>query len=676
MKSQNPFKKSTYLAVFYTITLALLFGSCTKESDGSGFDVEAIKPITVDVKADQTTTVGSLNENGYQLTIPAGTFGEDVTVSVNASASNVESAIKKFKRLASPISISVEGKQGTVWLNEKATVSFPVPKGFAVTPENMHYIFVSYYNPNTRTVEHLYPDMHDLFQGRITLSASHFSDYCPVLLEDTEACTKFALDRAVGWYEENKKMEDPITAQMMKTSFNDIYAKMGITDESAKNILINGALAEGTLSDIALSLEAGDIGSAGAKMADLAGNVLLDLMHRDPNFKLSLLNKNPAIIQGVVNAGAHLINGDYADAGKAVAEAILDIVPATQYVKLSMELINYAVMSWKKNDLERLYNAFREEGVTSISPADWTNETATRFAGIDRQMGIDAVKLYCKVNNISESMLTEAESDRLKAAASNDLRKAVENRLKEESQIKKKQDEYLDIIRHFKSDGLLDYLSPQIPIDTRLGLFFKIREKILRVVGGVLKTDDRPFNSTEDNLRWATEEYLQFVYKRGSYLTRIPGGEQEFYDWLVQQGFIKAEEKINLAECFGAYEGQGKLSTFTSVNNNISESNTQTMTLRVIIEDMGQGKMRISLGGGNAWQVTGTIAAEGTVATFSARFNPADVVNYASPGVGVWSGTIRKVDNKLTLIGSLEIDMTWETTRSYSEYTFTNFTKR
>ena len=656
------------------IAAIALFSSCEKES---GFTIDPITPVTVDVKADKVTTVGNLKENGYQVTIPAGTFDEDVTITVAKSASQVESAYKssKFERLGSPIDIQVEGRQGTVWLKEMATVSFLLPKGFVVTPQNSYLIFVSYYNTQTKSHEYLYPDAKELLQGRITLSTCHFSDLCPILLGDTEACTKFARDRAVGWYEEQKKLADPITAQMLRTSFNDIYEKMGITDASVKNILINGAFSECDLGEIALSLDAGDLGSAAGKMSELASGVLLDCMHRDPSFKLSLLNKNPAIIQGVVNAGLYLVDGDYAEAGKAVAEAILDIFPPTKYIKLSMELINYSVMSWKKNELEKLYNTFREEGITTISQDEWTEKIVTKFAGIDRQLGIDAVELYCKVNNISKSMLTKDEADRIKAFATSDLRKAVQNRLTEETQIKKKQDEYLDVIRHFKEDGLLDYLSSQIPIDTRLSVFFSIRDKILRVVGGPLVSPDHPF-SAEENLRMATEQYIREVYKRGSFFEKFPGGEQKFFDWLVKEGFIKADEAITLAECFGTYEGSGKLSSFTSVDHNITESNTQTMTLRVIIEDLGQGKMKISLSGSSGWPATGTISAEGTVANFSAKFNPADVVYYAPPGEGVWSGSIRKVDNKLTLTGGLIVDMTWETTRTYNEYTFTNMAKR
>ena len=674
MKNLNLFKKSALFAGSCIYLTWLTLGACSKEPS---FKIDPITPVTVEVRADRETTVGNLNENGFQITLPAGTFDEDVTITVSGSASDVESAYKstKFERLGSPIDIHVEGTQGTVWLKEMATVSFPLPKGFVVTPQNSHLIFVSYYNLQTKSHEYLYPDQKELFRGRITFAAFHFSDICPVLLGDTEACTKFAYSRAAQWFEEQKTVEAPITGQMLRTSFNDIYEKMGITDGSVKEILIRGAIDECNLYNIALSLEDGDIGGAAARMSELAGNVILEFMQEDPGFKLSLLNKNPAIIQGVVNAGAHLVNGDYKEAGLAVADAIIDIFPPTKYIKIANELINFAVMSWKKNELEALYNDFKKDGITTIHDEEWDPRAESKFAGIARQAGIDAVALYCKVNNISKNSLSRDEEERIMTHAKSSLRSAVQTRLKEEAQIKRKQDEYLDVIRHFKSDGLLDYLSPLITIDARISLLFKIRDKILRVCGGPLSSDDWKSRSPEENLRWATEEYMRYVYERGGVYSKHPGGELAFYDWLVREGFIKADEAITLAECFGSYEGTGKLSTFTSVGGNITESNTQTMTMRVVIEELGQGRMKISLNG-TGWPVQGTIAAEGTYATFGAKFNPADIVSYHPPGEGSWNGTIRKADNKVTLSGTLVIDSEWDTTRTFNEYTFTNFTKR
>jgi len=201
----------------------LAFASC--EKDDVKIKTDPIKPITVEVTTSKTTTVGDIKNNGYQLTIPAGTFDTDVTVSVTDSKSEAASAYKKtgaFTLLSSPISITVEGKEGTVWLKELVKVSFPMPTGFAVTEKNIYTIFGSFYNPDTKSIDYIYPDWNDLQREIITFTTSHFSVPAAVQAKEAEAIKKFAKDKAAESIKTEKKVATYSTESALSNLYNDV----------------------------------------------------------------------------------------------------------------------------------------------------------------------------------------------------------------------------------------------------------------------------------------------------------------------------------------------------------------------------------------------------------------------------------------------------------------------
>jgi hypothetical protein len=576
MKYKNQFKKLAQSFAFCAIAVALLLlGSCEKES---GFNVEDIKPVTEEVKAGSgyITMVGDLKENGYQIFFNGGTFNEDVIVSVTASAGEADKAYKstsKFDRMASPINVNVDGRQGTVWLNEMATVTFPLPNGFALSPKNNYQVYGSFYNPETRTVEYISPDLNELQSGRITFTTMHFTDICPVLLKDTEACTKFAHDRAAAAVEEEKKKAD--TDKLLGDSFREIYNKMGVTDKSLEETLVRGALAESNITSFATAIYDGELGSAAGALPEVAGAFLIKHLKVSNMSEIALRTANPNIIPGVGNAVQHLYKGNYAEAGKEIAKTALDSYPPTRYLRIANELINYSVICYYGSQQKEILAHFQKTGASISNESDWSIAMTKQFQSLLRKIQGDVINSYCKLNNISRSSLPQSEIDRLHSQAERDLRTTLKDRIASDAKIKQKQEEYLDIIRHFKEDFLLDGFAYGVDIDLRLSRLFNWREKIVAMVGGPLRSDKYSSDSPEENLRYALKNYIALVMDVGN-TKMIPGGELAFYDWLVEEGFIK-EINVKLAGTTWriTVSGEGSTNSVFRPDNTIVSPNAE-----------------------------------------------------------------------------------------------------
>ena len=551
------FKNSAMLVGAVVISAMLMFTSCKENVTNNSTDPEEPEPVieepitatTVKVAVDKETTIGNLNEDGYQVIIPAGAFDTEVNISITNSDKEVENAYKnssEFICLSSPISITVEGKEGeTVWLKKLATISFPLQAGTAVDPNDYYRIFGSFYNPDTKSVDYIYPDWNDLQKGIITFTTGHFSDPVAIFTKEDKAIAKFAKDEAGNWLEEEKQKVSPETNALLTDVYNEVYDKMGITDESLKGILVTGALKETDFGALAAAVREGDLGAITGKASEMAANYLFNKMKLDPSVNAAMVNVQTATITGAVNAIAHAVNGDYKEAAKAISQAFLEYTfPPAKFVPLANQLISYSIASWCDYQLQYAYNLFESKGYTGKIPDDeWTMQsTKASLDAYIRELKIEAINSYCKINGVSESEVGEAALNQIRAKTESDLRKMLEGRLEATAKAKQKEAEYLDIIKHFKDDDLLDYFDYDIPIELRLKRLFLVRETILNTVGGPL-VHPNGLRTSEECLREATFYYVRvFVYERGG-KTMKPGGKQDFIDWLISEGYIEEKKQ-------------------------------------------------------------------------------------------------------------------------------------
>jgi len=280
-------------------------------------------------------------------------------------------------------------------------------------------------------------------------------------------------------------------------------------------------------------------------------------MKLDANVNAAMKGVTTATITGAVNGIAHAVNGDYKKAAEEMAYVFLEYTfPPTRYIKLGVDLINYSVTSWNDYALQLALEKLENKGYTSISADEWATETTTgSIVSYLNTVRIDALKSYCGITGIPESQLSDSEKENIRSQAERDVKRIIEERLTAKAQLKQKEAEYLDIIQHFKDDDLLDFFDFDMTTEFRLNRLFMVRKTILDIVGGPLI---HPLRTPEECLRDATYYYVRiFVYEWGG-KKMIPGGQQEFIDWLISEGYIKEEggETELVWELFStSYEG-------------------------------------------------------------------------------------------------------------------------
>jgi hypothetical protein len=395
--------------------------------------------------------------------------------------------------------------------------------------------------------------------------------------------------------------------------------------------------------------------------------------------EIALRSANPNIVQGVGNAIQQLYKGNYAAAGRAAVDAALDSYPPTRYLKMANELINYSVISYYVSQQEEIFAHFQKTGKSVDSESDRSIAMTVQFQSLLRKLQGDVINSYCKLNNIPRSSLSQSEINRLHSEAEHDLRETIRERVTNEAKIKQQQEEYLDVIRHFKEDFLLDGFSYGTSIDLRLSRLFNWRDKIVAMVGGPLVSEKYKSDSPEENLRYALKNYIALVMDVGN-TKMIPGGELAFHDWLIEEGFLKVEVP-KLAECFGAYTGslqennyQSKMNAENNYKWELVLTGTKTATASITILEKSQGRMELILPGA-AEIFTGSIELQGEIAAFEGSYYEVFLgIIYE----GECSGVIKKVNNQYYMTGTA---VDWGTSikddriEFRNEFTFNNLVK-
>ncbi len=124
------------------------------------------------VSAGTETRLGSVKENGCELTIGKETFSENVEIEI-ISASDLlpKEALDtgKTELVISPVKINCEGYDGSIF-DKDIKLTLPMPE--EASPE---LCLFGYYDEEKKEVRYFFPDSCDPENGTITLNLPHFS---------------------------------------------------------------------------------------------------------------------------------------------------------------------------------------------------------------------------------------------------------------------------------------------------------------------------------------------------------------------------------------------------------------------------------------------------------------------------------------------------------------------
>lgn len=547
-------------------------------SDSSAAATEASVSEGQLIAIDQTYTLKTDGEAAWQLKIPQGIFAEEKTLKLKPLNEEEKKPLLQdgMSLLGNVVDIKIADAQ-SVRLNAPVQLSMTLPDDQIPTEADVDNLFAAYWT-GTKW-EYIFPDLSELYDGKVSFTSYHFSWFGTAQLTDAEKIKLYMKKMAVQTWEQGETEKN--MSEKLQSSFNEAFTQLGIEDDTIKGELFRYISKQTDFGTLLVAAQDGDLADFGSKCGEMAANAVLEKFYQNNNFVDNIAGKAGAAAGGLFNAALKLKDGNYTDATKELSKAFINYFPVGAAYTSAIEVINASVSSWKDYEMESAYQIFTglaQKGTygLSVDPNDWEG----LLVGIDpyvRQLQSEAKDLYCKVNNISRSDLDKDAqlSERIAADTVNNLKKMFEKRMNAQAEIEAKEAEIQKLIEGFENDGLLDRghfkFESRDDIQDRLRSLFKIRNNILEMVGGQMPYEMG--ENPESNMNLAISEWLV----RG---TKDRAG---FYEWMIEKGYLKRQESgiSGVYNVTGTYtwaigDGDAETDSMTPFQMRIEQTETST----------------------------------------------------------------------------------------------------
>ncbi len=482
------------------------------------------------IASDKGAEIGNLKKDGWIVSVPAGAFDGDVSVSV-AKASESEDAL-----LTTPIDISVEGME-QVRLNRPVKITMKLDKKNIPDAESFDRTVMAYWNGSEW--EPIIPDPVRLSEGYLEFETWHFSSYSGKLMNREEQIKLYAHKMAVDSV--SNEVKDPTYIEKIKAVCNDYFDGVGLYAGETREIIINRVLEMNIIPTTQELAAKGDIEALTYECGKILAEATIDMVQENPLVKESLMEGLGKL--GTLTEGAEaLYNGDYKTAvveftdlgvtlfGGAAGGAVTAIKSIGDLSKAAVE---QGIMAWKDYEMECAYKSYAglaKEGAYgyTLNSGDWET-LKIQMRGYYNRLLNEKKEAWRRLHG--KDSLTNAEIKMLEDYVEADLKEQFDKRLANEKLIEAKATEYEKIIGSFKDANLLNRLENgykyDMTIEQRLKSLFTIRQVILKMVGGDISVFGSEKNR-EDNLSMAIAMWLGYGKDR-----------TKFYDWMREQGYLK-----------------------------------------------------------------------------------------------------------------------------------------
>lgn len=420
------------------------------------FEKTITEPIIKKVSTWSSTTLGDLEKNKTTILIPKNTFDGETQIDIRNPDVVPKYLGKEVKMIGSPIEITATDKSR---LNKPVTITFKYNKTDIDPIRGTSNLRVTYYD-GTKW-EYIKPDSIDAEKWLITFTTYHFSLFWANQISDDTVITESwihsqTIDKQMkGGI---NKVSDKVAEQIIDLTLE----KMGISDKTLKWKVLTDVLKDDGYKGIYDSYKTGDVIDLNQKIALLAGKKIAEIADESVVQEgLKNLTEGAEDVAAVSKAAGYIAGGQYKDAAKIIGEQIADKFVITQAGKIAVEVVDYQIESWKNNEVEAAYTAFR----------DWSNakfygynnekndfDTVwTQMRGVSRQLSIEAIK---KENAIrSESWmppLNEKQMDRVRESVKESYRNQFIKRSAQEEELKKEEEKLRLLVKAFKDNNLFD----------------------------------------------------------------------------------------------------------------------------------------------------------------------------------------------------------------------------
>ncbi len=521
--------------IFIALVVILVLTSCTDNQKPQTVDTNNEIKKTAETIIDINKETIVTNDNGVSLILPANTFGEEVSLTLESFTDfNKEG----FDILGEPIDVRVKEIKA-VRLNQPATVKFIIPNEQLSSIDNEEDIFASYYNGSSW--EYFMPDKIDLKNGIVEFEVYHFSNYAVGKLSREEQLKYYACRMATNTWAKEEQEKNFVAK--FEGYVNDMLADAyGIENKETTRKILQAMVKEiPYMGGMLVSAANGDELEFAENFASTAGKIILDQIELEGDAAGEIVT----ITSTYGKVAGSMSETDYEEAlkdiTKGLATAIISKNLVGKMLVAGAEVIDVAITDWNDKNIEDAYQAYKNgsdgEHGYNLDAKDY-EQLRLQMRGINHKIYSDAISAYCKRNKINSADLTKAQEEKIRKEVDRKLKQEFDNRISKENEVDKQKAYHEKILQMFEERNLLTKGS--LGYDTGMTLEERI-ERLYLVMGQILSHTDKKItvSTTAAEGEISIEDVCKLI---GVWYSDRTNGKTKYFEELKNMGHARSQK--------------------------------------------------------------------------------------------------------------------------------------
>jgi hypothetical protein len=671
------------------IAASMLLGGCGgTESSTGGSETKASEPTNWEYSKDipdpltatsgaEDVVLGDIETHGVMVHIPGGAFNTPTEVSLVNPDSAPGYDENEMNGLGAPIQITAG--DGPVRLMQPVTITMKYNPEEVGNDFETGAMYFGYFNESEW--EYIKADVNTEAQT-LTFTTSHFCLFSKAKLTMEERVDQYVENEAVAdWI---KDQGNSITDEALNSAIDHILKdKLKISDSTLSGKVLNSIMEDDEWENMVSSIKDGDPAQFNQNLQLLLGKKIVEVVPASTlSSALSSLTDELGVemVQKASEAAGYVAEGRYKDAAKIIGEQIADQFMITKVGKFAVAAIDSQIQSWKSEEVEAAYQAYKNGAESSIPWWGYQVEKGNfddvwnQMGGAARQLELEAVKAQNQAREeAGMELLTPEEEKKIKEGVRRDLKKQFESRLEKDEEIEKKKAELEMIMEMYEEAGFMEKgrwgWTESYELESRLDVLMHFKNKLLKDTGRStiksgdvhnedsvaieqLKTIAMEWFSTEDpaERQKAYEEFLQNEFKISLY----PTAEELNGPWSSTSIVITEYDLGPPPPESGSSESSGE-------GCDLSDLDMYNMLKAAIEENMDKAlpvAMDFNLNSGGSG-IMNLVDEDGSPTPLTANYNngliTASTVEEGS--TVTFSGTVRKANEAISITGSFKIEI-------------------
>ncbi|HCX64490.1 MAG TPA: hypothetical protein DHN33_04680 [Eubacteriaceae bacterium] len=518
----------------------------------------------------------------------------------------------------------------------------------------------------------------------MSFTASHMCMFAKGDLTFDERIDEYVDNEAIAQWAKDQK--NSMTDEAISSVVDHILAeKLKISDNSYTGKILDTLRSDPEWINMVNNAREGDMDNFNQNLQLLVGKKIVEVVPESTlSSALSELTGDlgVATVEKASEAAGYLAEGQYKNAARILGEHIADQFMITKVGKFAVAAINSQIDTWKNEEIEAAYEAYKNGASSSIPWWGYQVEKGNfddvydQMGGAARQIELEAIRAQNEAREeAGMPALTPEEEDKIRKSVRQDLEKQFENRMEREEEIEKKKEELKLITDMYKEAGFMEKgrwgWTKEYELEQRLDILMHFKDKLLR-------DTERKYIKTGDvhNEEAIAIEQLKTV-AMGWFSAETDEERNKIYEEFLQNEFgislYPSVEQINGAWSSGAYtitefdigpppdEAGESVQQANEEGCDLSNLDTYTMLKTALEENKGVAMginmtFKLSPGGSGTITVTGE---DGGTTEYTATYSGGTVTatGEQNDAIMTLNGRITEFGDTVTVNGSIRMDL-------------------